>query len=71
MRLKRYQHSVTRKNKGSANRNEQLESGRAVAGVLRVYMKDGTVQEIVFGDSEEQRSRVLAQLRAGLARSMH
>lgn len=47
---------------------EHLRSGDAAAGALRVYMRDGTVKEISFGDTEEERAVVVAALWIELAR---
>lgn len=44
-----------------------IEAGQPVCAALRVFRDDGTVQEIVIADSEEEEAAMIAQLRAGEA----
>lgn len=42
-----------------------IEAGQPVCAALRVFREDGSVQEIVIADSDEEQAAMLAQLRAG------
>lgn len=42
-----------------------IEAGQPVCAALRVFRDDGTVQEIVIADSDEEQAAMLARLRAG------
>lgn len=50
---------------------ELIESGQASSGAVRLYTHDGRMQEIVFGDTPEDRQLMLEQLRAMVAKSLH